>query len=386
MEITIVSDVIGEENNGTTIACMNLIRYLKSRGDHVKVLCADQFRKGQEDYFVVPNLNLGPLNLVLKANEVKLAKPNKKIILEALEGSDAVHIMLPFALGNAAMKICKEKNIPVTCGFHCQAENFTAHIFLMNNQFVNKFLYRRFYKTLYRYADAVHYPTEFIRNCFEQSIKHKTNAYVISNGVNDRYVRVENQNSVLNKDKFNILFIGRLSTEKSHPILLKAVSLSKYKDKIQLIFAGSGPKRNKIIRLSNKYGINTPKMNFYSRDELVKVINSADLYVHPSEIEIEAISALEAITCGLVPIFSDSPRSATKMFAIDDRNLFKYNSPQDLANKIDYWIEHPKEKEEMREKYLDFTNPFHQDVCMQRMREMIVETIEKKKNERKENN
>ena len=30
MKITIVCDVLGEENNGTTIAAMNLIRFLKS--------------------------------------------------------------------------------------------------------------------------------------------------------------------------------------------------------------------------------------------------------------------------------------------------------------------------------------------------------------------
>lgn len=29
-KITIVCDVLGEENNGTTIAAMNLIRFLKS--------------------------------------------------------------------------------------------------------------------------------------------------------------------------------------------------------------------------------------------------------------------------------------------------------------------------------------------------------------------
>lgn len=31
MEITIVCDVLGKENNGTTIAAMNLIRYLKNK-------------------------------------------------------------------------------------------------------------------------------------------------------------------------------------------------------------------------------------------------------------------------------------------------------------------------------------------------------------------
>ena len=42
MTITIVCDILGEENNGTTIACMNLIRFLRAQGHTVRVVCADQ--------------------------------------------------------------------------------------------------------------------------------------------------------------------------------------------------------------------------------------------------------------------------------------------------------------------------------------------------------
>ena len=47
MTVTVVADVLGKENNGTTIACLNLVRYLRGRGDEVRVLCADEDRRGQ---------------------------------------------------------------------------------------------------------------------------------------------------------------------------------------------------------------------------------------------------------------------------------------------------------------------------------------------------
>lgn len=47
MKITIVCDVLGKENNGTTIAAMNLIRYLREHGHEVRVLCCDQDRIGK---------------------------------------------------------------------------------------------------------------------------------------------------------------------------------------------------------------------------------------------------------------------------------------------------------------------------------------------------
>ena len=44
MKITIVCDVLGKENNGNTIAAMNLIRYLREHGHEVRVLCCDHAR------------------------------------------------------------------------------------------------------------------------------------------------------------------------------------------------------------------------------------------------------------------------------------------------------------------------------------------------------
>ncbi len=382
MIVTIVADVLGEENNGTTIACMNLIRHLRSQGDTVKVLTCDKTKKGLKDYFIVPTINLGPIiNYMVKINNVELAKPDKKIIREALEGSDICHVMIPFALGIASCNIAREMGIPVTAGFHAQAENFTSHLLLMNSNIANYFTYMSYWNKLYKKVDAIHYPTSFIKEYFENTICEETNGYVISNGVNDIFRYDKSLKENYDDGMIRILYIGRYSKEKSHQVLLKAIAKSKYKDKIQLILAGQGPKRKKLEKLSEKLKLNKPIMKFYSRDELVRIINSSDLYCHVAEVEIEAISCLEAISCGLVPIIANSKKSATKSFAIDDRSLFKVNNPKDLAKKIDYLLDNPKEKEELSRKYLMMKNRYDQDECMNRMREMMLEVINEKRKE-----
>ena len=68
-------------------------------------------------------------------------------------------------------------------------------------------------------------------------------------------------------------------------------------------------------------------------------------------IESEAIACMEAFACGLVPVISNSPKSATVQFALDDRSLFEADNPDDLARKIDYWIENPEMKAIMSTKY-----------------------------------
>ena len=284
MKIAVVSDVLGEENNGTTIAAMNLIRTLKAKGHEVRVICPDADKLGRDGYYIVKTLNVGPLNNYVKKNGVNIARPDKKVIHEALRDIDEVHIMVPFLVGCYVAKYCHKHNIPLSAGFHCQAENFSNHLFLMNAHHFNKGLYKFFYRHLYQYCDAIHYPTQFIKNTFE-NVVGVTPGYVISNGVNRQFNR-DIPKKHINDGLFRILFTGRYSKEKTHIVLLKAVNKSKYRNRIQLIFAGEGPQEDKIRTYASKHLPIQPVMKFYSRTELLEVLGSADLYVHAAEIDV----------------------------------------------------------------------------------------------------
>ena len=375
MIITVVCDVLGEENNGTAVATMNLIRALKGFGHTVRILCADQFRKGEENVFVCPNLNLGKLlNAYVKKIGVTLPKTDKEIVRQAVEGADHVHLMLPFALSRAALKVAKEKGISVTAGFHMQAENLTSYIKLNKVKLANKIVYKNIYNHVYSMVDRIHYPTKFIQDQFEKSIKKSTPGVVISNGVHSYVKKMEVAKPEEFKARIVILSIGRYSREKSQDTLIKAVKYSKYKDKIQLIFAGRGQKEKYYKKLAKKLPVQ-PVFDIFPREEIVRMINYADFYVHPADIELEGIACLEGICCGKLTIVSDSPLSATKEFAIDDKCIFRRRKPKDLARVIDYWIEHPEEKKEYEELYLMNAKNYNQDECMKKMEKMITEVV-----------
>ncbi len=376
MIITVLADVLGIANNGTTIAAMNLINFLKDQGHTVRIVCCDKAHKGDKDYYIVNRQHHGLLiDYIIKLNGVVLSKPQKDVLYEAIKGSDIVHAMMPFALGCHGSKIAKKLGIPVSAGFHVQAENFTAHILCLKNPLVSHWSYKFYNHRLYRRVDAIHFPTEFIKKEFFSHVKSRgQKTYVISNGVNDRYkhkdIRLDET-----KGKFSILFIGRLSREKRQKLLIKGVSKSKYKNQIQLFFAGDGFYKKSCYRMAKRCRINTPIISFYNRDQLVDLINSMDLYCHASYAEIEAISCLEAMSCGLVPIINNSKKSATRFFAHSEKNLFKQESAKDLARAIDYWIEHPEEKEQEKLYYLSHRQDYDQKECMKRMEEMFFEII-----------
>ena len=375
MKIAVICDVLGKENNGTTIAAMNLIRSLRAKGHSVRVVCADPEHAGQPDYYIVPKMNFGPINGYVAKNGVAPAKVDRGILEAAIADVELIHVMMPFAVGCAAAQYAHRHHIPLTAGFHCQAENVTGHIFMMDFPLANTIAYKTFYHNLYRYCDCIHYPSQFICDTFE-NIVGPTPHRIISNGVNSAFRPMPFEKPEKLRERYVVLFTGRYSPEKSHKVLIDAVALSRHKDEIQLIFAGDGPLKQSLARQAKRRGIHAPIMRFFSREELVRVINYADLYVHPAEIEIEAIACLEAIACGKVPLIADSPRSATRYFALTDRNLFRYSDPQDLADKMDWWLEHPEERLSCSKSYLGYAVQFNFTSCMDQMEKMILDVLE----------
>ncbi|MFR5683132.1 MAG: glycosyltransferase [Clostridia bacterium] len=116
-------------------------------------------------------------------------------------------------------------------------------------------------------------------------------------------------------------------------------------------------------------------MEFFDKEELIKLLGMTDVYVHSSDAEIEAISCIEAVACGNVPIIANSVRSATPQFALDERSLFEAGNSDDLANKIDYWIEHEEERQKMQLEYAKSAEKYRISKSMEQMEGMFLDAI-----------
>ena len=95
----------------------------------------------------------------------------------------------------------------------------------------------------------------------------------------------------------------------------------------------------------------------------------------PADAEIEAIACIEAFSCGIVPIISNHPKSATKMFALNDKCLFDHGKPECLAEKMDYWFDHPEEKGEMSKEYIEYAKNFQIRNSAKKMEQMFQDAI-----------
>lgn len=87
------------------------------------------------------------------------------------------------------------------------------------------------------------------------------------------------------------------------------------------------------------------------------------------------MSCMEAFSSGLVPIIADSPQSATPQFALDEHSLFKAGDVQDLADKIDWWIEHPDFRARMEKEYSASGKKYALPACVDLFEAMLSQEM-----------
>ncbi len=371
MKILLVNDQYFLANNGMTISARRFAKVLESHGHKVRVVSTG--RAGDSPYLMKKRY-VPIFDKLITSQGMAFAVTDKDVYRQALEWADIVHFLSPFSLTHNGIKLAREMGVPYTAAFHVQPENITSSIHLYKWEFVNKLIYKWFKFFIYKYCTHIHCPSHFIENELRKN-NYYGKLHIISNGIDPdfKYRKIDKTPEL--EDKFLILTIGRLSIEKRQDVLIDAINKSKYSDKIQLIIAGQGPRKEQILKQSKSLK-NPAIINFYTHEELLDVIAMSDLYVHPAQVEIEAMSCMEAFAGGLVPVIANSKKSATPQFALDERSLFETGNSDELAQKIDYWIEHEQERMEMEYKYSASAQKYKLEECVFKAEEMFEMAIE----------
>ena len=371
MKIVLVIDQFDDANNGTTISARRFATALKEHGNEVRVIATGK----PTDYkYAVRQMKFLPIvEHLITSQGMRLAIPNKHVFEKAAAWADVVHFMMPSPLAIMGLRHVERLGIPHTAAFHCQPENITFTLHLGNSKRVNDFVYDKFRDTFFNRFTHIHCPSNMIAGQLRDH-GYTAQLHVISNGISPRYTYGRSPQEDWMQGKFNVLMVGRYAGEKRQDVLIDACAQCRHKDAVQVILAGKGPLEKKYRRLAEALS-NPIVMEFYEPDRLLEILHMADLYVHTSDAEIEAMSCMEAFACGLVPVIADSPRSATPQFALDGRSLFPAGDAAALAEKIDWWFEHPEEREEMGKRYGEHAKRYALDRSIRQTEEMFRTAI-----------
>jgi len=339
MNIVIVIDSYNNANGGT-IATKRLVNELKRRGHKVNIVSAIHENSSDPDFYQVPGFVLPGAEDSLENMKFLFGRSDTKVYEKAMKNADIVQIQFPFLMARGAVKAAKRLGKPVIGAFHVQPQNIMAALG-KTSKLLERFLWMTFKYFLFNRVDRIISPSKFASKLLiSEGVEavHKS----ISNGIPTEYVAGDYERPKWFGDKMVLLNIGRHADEKRQPLIIEGVKRSKYSDKIQLILAGRGERTEDLVEKGKELP-NEPHIKYISFKDKLHFLNTADLYVHASIVELESLSTSEAIGCGLPCLISDSKYSAASQFALDDRFLFTSDDADSLAKKIDYWYEHLEE-------------------------------------------
>jgi glycosyltransferase involved in cell wall biosynthesis/1-acyl-sn-glycerol-3-phosphate acyltransferase len=370
--IVFVVDDYLSQTNGTHVSARRFREELITLGHTVRVLSI-----GVEgpDMFGLKEHYIPVVTPVAKLSNLRFAKFDRNVALRALDGADVAHMFYPWQLQRKTSRLAEQMGIPVTGAFHCPPGHITYNIGLGWFSPLAEFVYWLFRVRFYRNIENIHCPSSLIAGELKKH-KYRARFHVISNGVSGVFkpgpqTGQTGQTGVRENDEIRVLMSGRLAPEKRQDLVIKAVQRSKYKDRIQLYFTGQGA----CLKKYKKLGASLPRppiFGFVSPEQLVETMRGCDIYVHASDVEAEGLACLEALACGKVPIISDSNKSATSQFALDNRSLFKKGSCRDLRDKLDWWIEHPEELKAAGQRYAGLGQKYNISYSAQKLLTMFT--------------
>jgi 1,2-diacylglycerol 3-alpha-glucosyltransferase len=372
LKIAQVIDVFENSLNGGGISTHRFTKLLRQHGHHVIVIAS-----GEESNDKVALQSYYPpipfTKRILERMKFVFAKPDEVKMEQVFSQVDIIHNQFPLWLGMAAVRIANKLKKPLVSTFHVQGEQI-MHNGGLTHPFWTKLIYHYFVKYIYNKSDIVICPSRFA----EQEIKRyglTRPTVVISNGVTSDYKKIDLPKRY--PDKFTILTVGRNAAEKRQEMIIRAIAASGFRDNIQMVILGDGPQRNALVKLSNDLLNGRAEFNLVPQDKLIGYYNSVDLYVHTSAIEVECMTALEAMACGLPLLIADSALSAAKQFALNETFLFKTQT--ELTEKIDYLYTHREELTHAGEQYLNLSRQYAIENSYQKLTDTYNKVLKMRK-------
>ena len=388
MKILFVLNNFYTTGNGLAASARRTVEKLREAGHEVRLVSGPNHKNpDQQPDYALKDYKFPIVNPIIVAHGYVFAQSNLPLMEEAARWADVIHLEEPFVIEDRMIKICKELGKPLTATYHLHPENITNSLGpLVYWKALNRIILTNWRDRTFNYCEYLQCPTE---NVMDRMRRYHIQAQceVISNGiVPDPCIRPETPPADYTDPNrpLRVIYIGRLSREKDQPTLLEAMRYSKYAHRIQLHFAGKGPTAKKIKRMAHKFfeeGILSydPIFTFEDRDGLRRMAAQADLAIHCATIEVEGLSIMEAMQQGVVPIIAEGRYSGTSQFALDRRSIFPEQNPEALADRIDYWLDHPELRWKTGWRYVSHMENYCIDASVEKLVQMFQKAIDAKK-------
>jgi len=380
MKVLFVCNNAYNPGNGLSTSVRITIQKLREHGVDTRLMAVrNPDPEGPQPDFPLEHFKIPVFEPLVSSNGFCFARADRKRIREAVAWADVIHFEEAFPLEYFVCKAARQMGKARTATFHLYPHNIAANLGLPKKNPLNPILVRHWCHIVFRHCSDIQCPTRTVEEYLRKN-GFGARLHVISNGIS-LPSEPEKVLPVAPDPVVEILCIGRLAAEKSQDTLLEAMRSSKYAGRIHLTFAGIGPRARHYQKVADelcKEGVlKIPAtFAFYTPDELATLARKSYLYIHCAWVEVEGLSCLEATRTGLVPVIAEGELIGTSHFALCPESLYPVYDSKALAARIDWWIEHPVERNRMAQRYADAAREYDVDRSIDALVGMFRQALE----------
>ena len=272
---------------------------------------------------------------------------------------DIIHIHSPVVLGNIAQIVAGSLRKPVVVTNHYLPINMSRSLSL--DPLFGKTFITVSYSYLVHFCNRSEYVTAPTMTALNLLYEHglRAPAQAISNGVDlkkfspgDRDKRLR-QHFKLPQDRPLILSVNRLSLEKRIDVLIDAAA--KMTRDAHIAIASTGPAeaglRAKVEELNLKDKVSF--LGFIHDTDLAPLYRLADAFAIPSEAELQSLTTMEAMACGLPVVAANAYALPELVHHEINGFLFQRGNSDEMAQYLDTLVSDAALRKQMGAKSLE---------------------------------
>lgn len=309
MRIGIFTDSYQPIISGVTVSIGVLEKELKKLGHEVIIVTNDHDDALPQDNVI----RIKGMRVPLKGlTEYRIGKvTRKKVKTMGLQNFDIIHCHTEFTIGRLGRCVAKKHNIPLVHTYHTMYEEYVHFI---SKTFAKslRFLSKRYFKSFANSSDMVIFPTNKVKSTFVK-YGYKKDSRTIPTGIyienfrriNFKKTEVDELKASLgyNEDDFILLFLGRMSKEKSvEELIINYKNISQ--KNVKLLLVGGGPDLQHFKDIVKNLDLED-RVSFtgmIDRSKIGMYYQLGDLFVNFSMTETQGLTYCEALASGL-PLF-----------------------------------------------------------------------------------
>lgn len=170
--------------------------------------------------------------------------------------------------------------------------------------------------------------------------------YIPGIGVDTKKFKVGNLHKRelgIDNDDIMLLSVGEVNQNKNHEVVIRAIAKLK-NPSIHYFIAGQGVKEEYLKQLADELGVSLHLLGY--RTDIVKILNTADVFVFPSFREGLSVALMEAMAAGLPCVVSEI-RGNVDLIDKNGGYLCDPYKPESFAKSIDILVQNRIQRIEM---------------------------------------